>query len=185
MPVHESWRNIGSRIRRLRKLNRLTIKQLAVGCDLSPNAISLVERGEVAPSVATLCKIARALGVSASALFQEICSPEVVVHRAGLPTQDAVVSSAIQSMTCSLSPKTERKTSALFDEEEEIVSRSAARQSLLCLSGAVIFEVDDQTYCLKPGDTITFNGSAYHRWRNPEDAVSVAVVVIPPHTPTE
>jgi len=180
MTIHESWRNIGNRIRRLRKSNRLTIKQLAAGCDLSPNAISLVERGEVAPSVATLCKIARALGVSASSLFQEICSPEVVVQRAGAPRQDTLTNITLQSLTCSLPQKPERKITAFSDQEEEFTHPSTTRQSLLCLCGAVIFEVDDQTYCLKPGDTITFNGSAYHRWRNSDDNTGVAVVVIPP-----
>lgn len=185
MTIHESWQNIGSRIRRLRKSNRLTIKQLAAGCDLSPNAISLVERGEVAPSVATLCKIARALGVSASSLFQEICSPDVVVRRASAPRRDMPADSALQIMTCNLPSEAERKVKAISVVEEEFAFPATTRQSLLCLCGAVIFEVDDQTYCLKPGDTITFNGSAYHRWRNLEETTALAVVVIPPDKSTE
>jgi transcriptional regulator with XRE-family HTH domain len=82
MAERETWRNVGKRIRKLRKENNLTLRQLAAGCDLSPNAISLVERGEVAPTVLTLCKIAHALGVSAGSFFQEICSTEVILTRA-------------------------------------------------------------------------------------------------------
>jgi DNA-binding XRE family transcriptional regulator len=59
MPARESWRNVGHKIRYLRKADQLTIKQLAAGSGLSANAISLVERGEVAPTVETLCKVAR------------------------------------------------------------------------------------------------------------------------------
>ena len=76
MPEKESWRFVGQRIRQLRKSNQLTIRQLATGTGLSANAISLVERGEVAPTVATLCKIAHALGASVSTFFDEACPGE-------------------------------------------------------------------------------------------------------------
>ena len=82
MTVRESWRSVGSKIRHLRKSNGLTLKQLARGCDLSANTISLVERSEVAPNIDTLCKIATALGVSPSSLFLEVCRPKVVLQRA-------------------------------------------------------------------------------------------------------
>ena len=81
MAVHESWRNVGNKIRYLRKSSGLTLKQLARGCDLSANTISLVERSEVAPSIETLCKIATALGVAPSSLFLEVCRPKVVLQR--------------------------------------------------------------------------------------------------------
>lgn len=82
MTERESWRNIGRRIHELRKENQITLKQFADGCDLSANAISLVERGKVTPTVLALCKIAHALGVSPSSFFQDICPSEIILIRA-------------------------------------------------------------------------------------------------------
>jgi len=182
--IHESWHNVGRRIRHLRKTNHLTLKQLATGCDLSANAISLVERGEVAPSVATLCKIASALGVSASSLFQEVCSSEVVLRRAG---HEATIAQTLETLTCSLAePSSVRinsaKSSSLFTASEQT---QAARQSVLCLCGQVVFEADEQTYTLDPGDNLFFNGNALHRMQNNGSSTSVVILVLPPENEAE
>jgi len=185
--IHESWHNIGRRIRYLRKTNHLTLKQLATGCDLSANAISLVERGEVAPSVATLCKIASALGVSASSLFQEVCTSEVVLRRAGRTDHESTIEQALETLTCSLAEpssarvSSSRKTSFVAQSEQS----QAARQSLLCLCGQVAFEADEQTYTLDPGDNLIFNGNALHRMQNCGGSTSVVIFVLPPENETE
>jgi transcriptional regulator with XRE-family HTH domain len=159
MARQESWRAVGLRIRQLRKENRLTLRQLALGCDLSANAISLVERGEVAPSIATLCKLSRALGVSAASLFQEVCDPEVVLTRAGGSDPTLQVVESFGGLVCN----------PLF----------GVRQTALCLCGHVLFETDEQCYALTPGDSLTFNAEALHRWRNRGQENGVVVLVAP------
>jgi transcriptional regulator with XRE-family HTH domain len=178
MTVHETWRNVGSKIRHLRKSNGLTLKQLARGCDLSANTISLVERSEVAPNVDTLCKIATALGVSPSSLFLEVCKPRVVLQRAdesGGETNVAgqtlqVLATAPQERGCMQVAQKAPLTEALADR----------RHSILCLSGQVELELDGQTYSLNPGDSLAFNSDAFHRWRNTGNATGIAVLVLPP-----
>ncbi len=185
--MHESWRNIGRRIRQLRKTNHLTLKQLATGCDLSANAISLVERGEVAPSVATLCKIATALGVSASSLFQEACNSEVVLRRAGCADHESTIEQALETLTCSLTEPSSikvasTKKASLSPQSEQNLT---ARQSVLCLCGQIVFEADEQTYNLDPGDNLIFNGNALHRMQNCGGSTSVVIFVLPPENETE
>lgn len=175
MSERESWRNVGKRIRIVRKENKLTLKQLATGCDLSPNAISLVERGEVAPTVVTLCKIAHALGVSASSFFQEVCSPEVVLTRA---RAEAFEKTIPQQVFISLSGKVE--PNRVSDQGYSVCAMPKMVQTVLCVCGAVEYEVDDHVYRLNPGDTLSFNGQAFHRWRNPGSEAGVAVMVISP-----
>lgn len=175
----ESWRNVGNKIRYLRKSNGLTLKQLARGCDLSVNTISLVERSEVAPSIETLCKIANALGVSPSSLFLEVCRPGVVMQRAdeigsGIDVTGQtlrILTGALPASGCALANK---KTKALPTE-----TSSNKRYSILCLSGQVELELDGQNYCLDPGDSLAFNGDAFHRWHNTDAATGVAVLIIP------
>lgn len=182
MSAREPWRNVGRKIRYLRKAHRLTIKQLAVGCDLSPNAISLVERGQVAPTVVTLCKIASALGVPASSLFQEVCPNEVILIRARDYHAAQPASRALDALACGIVPQ-ERPSRpdvhALTAEDEDVLA-SYSHQSVLCLCGRIEYEVNGDSYQLEPGDSLSINGNAPHRWRNPSSKTAVAVMVIPP-----
>ena len=63
---------IGAKIRQLRKERALTLKQLANKTALSVSLISQIELGKSAASVSTLRKLATALGVSMSFLFEGI-----------------------------------------------------------------------------------------------------------------
>jgi len=179
MSFYESWRDVGNKIRYLRKSNGLTLKQLARGCDLSANTISLVERSEVAPSIETLCKIANALGVSPSSLFLEVCKPRVVLQRAdaiGSATDIAgqtleILNGSLQTSSCSLAIK---KTN-----DSPLQAPSSKCHSILCLCGQVELELDGQNYCLNPGDNLVFNSDAFHRWRNAGSTTGIAVLIIP------
>ena len=63
---------IGIKIRQLRKERTLTLKQLANKTALSVSLISQIELGKSAASVSTLRKLATALGVSMSHLFDGV-----------------------------------------------------------------------------------------------------------------
>ncbi len=63
---------LGARIRELRKGRSLTLKQLANKTRLSVSLISQIELGKSAASVSTLRKLATALGVTMSSLFEGI-----------------------------------------------------------------------------------------------------------------
>jgi len=178
MTVHESWRSVGSKIRHLRKSNGLTLKQLARGCDLSANTISLVERSEVAPNIDTLCKIATALGVSPSSLFLEVCKPRVVLQRA----DECGSETSIAERTLQILATPQQTTGCMQLTRKEPLSEALTdrRHSILCLSGQVEIELDGQTYSLNPGDSLAFNSDAFHRWRNTENRTGLAVLVLPP-----
>jgi transcriptional regulator with XRE-family HTH domain len=176
MTMHESWRNVGDKIRYLRKSNRLTLKQLARGCNLSANTISLVERSEVAPNIETLCKIANALGVTPSSLFLEVCKPRVVLQRASEENlQDDITEQTLQ-IFASASTTTGCMQKISPSESESLLTR---RHSVLCLCGQVELELEGQNYCLHPGDSLAFNSDAFHRWRNSGDSTGIAVLVLP------
>ncbi len=176
MQPHESWHNVGMRIRYLRKTHGLTLKQLAAGCNLSTNAISLIERGEVAPTVATLCKIATALGASASSFLQEICPSEVVLMRA----QDAQPSEPTPNLAGGLVEAALFKGCSSDFCQATPMQTSVNRQYALCLCGKIEFEDNDcQSHLLHPGDRLFFNGNANQRWHNPTGDSAIVILVIP------
>lgn len=62
---------LGTRIRKLRQsgAKKLTQEDLAEQADISVSFLSMIERGERAPHIGTLLRIAAALGVSIGELF--------------------------------------------------------------------------------------------------------------------
>jgi len=175
MTEQGSWRRVGERIRQLRKENQLTLRQLASGCDLSSNAISLVERGQVAPTIETLCKIAHALGVSASALFRDACSAEVIINRAADGLIPALTSEGVRS----LARMTRAKQSAAH-AQQTCGLPGPVSQTVLCICGQIVYEVDDKCYELGSGDSLTFLGDGYQHWRNPGEETGIAIMILPP-----
>lgn len=175
MAERESWRLVGERVRQLRKENRLTLRQLAVGCGLSSNAISLVERGQVAPTIETLCKLAHALGVSASSLFREACSSEVIIKRATDGLILALTSEGVRSLA-----RMSKGKQAAADTQGACGLPAPVSQTVLCICGQVVYEVDDQCYQLNPGDSLTFIGEGYQHWRNSGEETGIAVMILPP-----
>ena len=62
----------GKRLKFLRLDKELTQLELAEILDMSPNFIGMIERGERNTTVENVFKIARALGVKPSNLFEEL-----------------------------------------------------------------------------------------------------------------
>ncbi len=62
---------VGKNIKKLRMIKHLTQQQLAEKIYLSTDFVSLIERGERAPSFESLQKIADVLDVKVAKLFEE------------------------------------------------------------------------------------------------------------------
>lgn len=62
----------GKRLKSLRLDKNLTQLELAEILDMSPNFIGMIERGERNTTVENVFKIARALGIKPSVLFEEL-----------------------------------------------------------------------------------------------------------------
>ena len=70
--IQQHRRLLGEAIRARRKKKRLSQERLAEKADLSTVFISRVERGKESPSVDSLVKIARALGVRPRDLVRDL-----------------------------------------------------------------------------------------------------------------
>lgn len=70
MPVNLRLREMAERIRETRLARRMTLKTVAAESGMSGANLSQVEHGETIPSVTSLLRLARALGVSADYLLR-------------------------------------------------------------------------------------------------------------------
>ena len=69
---------IGSKIKRLRMTNQLTLEELANRSELTKGFLSLVERDLTSPSIATLEDILEALGTTLGEFFSEEKEEQIV-----------------------------------------------------------------------------------------------------------
>lgn len=71
MPIKENifLDKLGTRIRQLRELRKLSQENLAIDCNISKVQIGRIERAEINTTVRTLIKISNALEVQPKDLF--------------------------------------------------------------------------------------------------------------------
>ena len=157
---------IGARLRTLRRERGWRLEDLAERTGLSKAYLSRLESGERQPSLTALFGIAKAYGVSFSALFEpEPETQSLVVVRAEedrVQRGNGLLYSKLSNghMTFNLRPlrivvPAERAGDTLYQHEGE--------QWLYVLSGRLRLEVSDEDLVLGPGDAAHFDADTPHK----------------------
>ena len=175
---------VGRRLRELRTSKGYSLRALAERSGLNVNTLSLVEKGKSSPSVSTLQQLALALDVPISAFFEsELLEQRVVFtpsDQRPLATfgntrmqnlgQD-FAGSAVQPFVVSLGP-------GKGSGDRMIVH--TGREFVYCLSGAIRYQIEQDEYFLKPGDSLLFEAYLPHCWENPGDAEAQILLILYP-----
>ncbi len=174
--------DVGARLRMLRERRGLSLRALAEVCDLSPNTISLIERGVSSPSVATLHRLAIALGVPITSFFEgENEKKEVILTRAGERPHSKSASVLLESLGSGLQNQTLEPFVVTLkpgaDSGRQIMGH-AGHELVYCLQGEVEYEVAGQQYRLAVGDALLFEARLAHRWRNPTTDPAIFLLVL-------
>jgi transcriptional regulator with XRE-family HTH domain len=176
---------LGQRLRQLRRDRHLTLRALAERAGMTESFLSQVEREVASPSIASVQRIARALGLSIAELFAEQPSPGRVVRREarrrvaypGLGAVDEFLTAGhdgrLQVILSTIGPGGGTGDEAYaHDSDEEVV---------IVLDGSLELWVADEHYVLREGDTITHDSRLPHRNRNPgEVPARVLFCMTPP-----
>ena len=161
--------NLGPRIRAVREQHNLSLRGLAERCGLSSNAISLIERGENSPSIATLHKLATAFGMRVTEFFEQSREHSVVFCRRDnrLATNGpgflmeslgiGLRNQYIEPFLITVEPGSPLAEPAIVHSGQEFA---------YCLSGDIRYCVGDQTYDLIPGDGLLFEATLPHFFWN-------------------
>lgn len=162
----------------------LSLDQLAKRADVSKGMLVQIEGGKTNPSIATLCRVANALGVPVAKLLELAETPPVrIVRKAETPRlwQTAAGSEAHLLMSTDGQEYTELWTWTLapgehFDGEAH---PPGAREILSVQEGRLRLSVGDETPEIGPGDTLLFRADRPHRYANAGDApVRFTMVVV-------
>jgi transcriptional regulator with XRE-family HTH domain len=177
--------DIGERLRAIRLLRRRTLKDVALAAGVSESFLSQLERGRTSASVASLQRLAVALGIEVSDLFASdgLPRPRVLRREARQP----VVWGHLGRKAL-LTPKPFHSlevVAAEFDPGgstgDEPYTHGDSEELLLVVAGRVHVQLGTDVYDLRAGDSVHYRSSTPHRVSNPsEEAAEVLFVISPP-----
>jgi transcriptional regulator with XRE-family HTH domain len=163
--------DLGARLRRLRRAQDLTLRELASTVGVTESFLSQVERGVASPSVASLQRIARGLGLSLAQLFATGGGQGRVVRAAdrrrieypGLKAVDEFLTPSdatrLQLILATVQPGGGTGDEPYtHDSDEEVV---------VVLDGELDLWVAEEHYRLLEGDAITYSSRLPHWNVNP------------------
>jgi transcriptional regulator with XRE-family HTH domain len=174
--------DVGARLREARQQRGLSLRALAELCELSPNTISLVERGISSPSVSTLQRLATALGVPITSFFAD--EPErvqVLLTRGGERIRSGSASVVLESLGYGLKDQACDPFHVTLKAGASSGRRMMAHdgtEMVFCLQGKVDYEVAGDHYRLQPGDSLLFHANLPHRWSNPNTEPAVFLMIM-------
>jgi transcriptional regulator with XRE-family HTH domain len=171
---------VGLRLRSLRDQQGLSLRALAEKCGLSINAISQIERGENSPTVSTLHRLATALHVHITDFFQEEARQTIVFvkRNLGLRSQsDGVVmeSLGIGLFNQQLEPFLMKIEPGKTNVDDPV--SHPGEEFVHCLEGEVDYMIADRVFRLEQGDSLLFDATQMHGYRNRTDTQAVVLMV--------
>ncbi len=174
--------NVASRLRELREARGVSMRALAAKSGLSANALSMIERGKTSPSVSTLYKLADAMGVSITAFFDtENEKKQVVFLKQEERTRMSFTRGVFEALggeqfAGRVEPFMLTMESGSSSGPHEI--SHSGHEFVFCLRGQLDYFVEKEIYHLEAGDSLLFASKLRHRWRNPGNSVTNALLII-------
>ena len=178
--------DVGERLRAIRRLRRVTLRTVAERAALSESFLSQVERGRANASIASLKRIAAALGVNVADLFEPNgrASTPRVLRKESRPS----LTFGTLGLKHMLTPRPLENLEVIVGEFErggstgdEPYTHGDSEELLVVLSGIVHLQLDTQIFELHDGDSIAYRSSTPHRLANAgEEPAEVMWIISPP-----
>ncbi|MGB6104636.1 MAG: XRE family transcriptional regulator [Pusillimonas sp.] len=177
---------LGERLSSYRKLNGLSLEQVATRAGITKSYLSKLERGLSSPTIGTLLRLAQALGRSAEQLIGETAQNDDIVlvkaqdrvpftrsnEREGYVYEAIATSRTRKAMApFIMSPP------AIVDEKADLASH-AGEEFIFLVSGVMEVIFTERVVRLEAGDSLYFNASIPHRSRSLGKRPAKALVVI-------
>lgn len=179
--IEQAVSELGGKVAKTRAERGWSLQQLARRSGLSPAAIHKIEKNGMTPTIASLMKIASALGKSVAYFIEESepLRPVTLIRadeRARLYTskQGLTLDNIsgrygpffVAGAEANVEPYADSGPEPMVHPGEELV---------LLLEGAMRFVVGGEPYELSPGDSLHFRTTLAHSWANPTDQPARAI----------
>jgi transcriptional regulator with XRE-family HTH domain len=175
---------LGERLRAIRVLRRLTLREVAEAAGVSESFVSQLERGRSSASVGTLQRLAAAVGIEISDLFagESQSGPRVLRRHERQQLEWGHL-----GRKALLTPKPLHSlevVAAAFDPGgstgDEPYTHGDSEELLLVLTGHVHLQLGSELLDLSVGDSVNYRSSTPHRVSNPGDEPAEVLFVISP-----
>jgi len=160
---------IAKRIRKIRLARGLTLTEAAKRSELTKSALSKIETAQISPPISTMIRIAKALGVALLEFFIDeenspVCvytpkNERQVVNQEGSSFGYRYEALALNKRNKYVEPFI--LTIEPGDPAGEFYHKG--QEFIYMLEGIMEFTVGDNTYSLKPGDSIYFDSEVKHK----------------------
>ena len=172
---------LGGALKQRRLAQHLTIQDVADLCDISRGMLSRIENGQATPSLDTLHRVCRGMGISISNLFKDFDVPDggarYVPRGEGMKVVRRGTKRGHSYELLSYDPGPKKLFEPFLismDDQSEVFPRfqHEGTEFIYMLEGNLEYRVGKQSYCLGVGDALTFSGNIPH---GPESLGSVPI----------
>jgi transcriptional regulator with XRE-family HTH domain len=177
--------DVGERLRDIRRLRHATLKTIADRAGVSESFLSQVERGRASASIASLRRIANALGVSVADLFEPDGPPRPRVLR---KDERPSLAFGVLGRKLLLTPQPLQHLEVFVGELDpggstgpEPYAHGDSEELFVVIAGTVQLELGGDQHDLEAGDSIDYLSSTPHRVTNVgEERAEVMWIISPP-----
>ena len=178
---------VSAAVKRLREEQGITLRELSKDVGVSPSFLSQVEQGKASPSLATLKSIADALQTTVGNLIGDNAtqSSEKLVTKEAERKAFKQMGKGIQIFLLSEPNPYKQMQPLLFKISSDAGSGEKSyshygQEFIVVLKGSLEISLADKTYFLKKGDSIYFNSSTPHSFKNLNKGETEALWVVTP-----
>lgn len=174
--------NLGPRIRAIRKEKGMTLVEIAQKTGIAQATLSRIETGTMIGTVESHAKLAEILGVGLSDLYADVdtrhaqsshqTKPQVVHHDKSYQLEFLTSDGGKKKMApflLTIQPSGRTPSECLQGSTEKFI---------YALEGETSVSIDGKEYALKPGETLYFQASLPHFFRNTGGKISKLLVTV-------
>jgi len=182
--------DIGTKLRVMRRKNKMRLKDVAEAVDCSESLLSKIENNKTEPSLKVLHRIAAALGTTIAELFAARRDNEITIHRQG--ERPIVVTRAnAKGGAVSLERIIPFRDDQLLDANIHIVDPETdsggditheGEEVGYVLEGELELTIVDEVFSLSVGDSFYFRSDLRHHYRNPGSSTTRVLWINTPPT---
>ena len=172
---------VGIELKKNRLAQHLTIQDVSELSGISRGMLSRIENGQATPSLDTLFRLSKTLGITMSNLFKDFDAPEgdanYVPKGEGMDVarRGTKRGHVYELLSYDQGPKKLFEPLLITLDDQSVVFprfQHAGTEFIYMLKGKMDYRHGKQIYRLKPGDALTFDGNVPH---GPENLISVPI----------
>jgi len=166
--------DIGTRLRGIRRMKKLRLKDVAAKIDCSESMLSKIETNKAQPSLKMLHRLTEVLGTTIASLFADHQDGTITIHRQGQRAL-VVTRAAEDGGTVSLERISPFGEDQMLEVNIHIVDPGTesggdishtGEEVGYVLEGELDLIVEDESHALSAGDSFYFRSELRHRYRN-------------------